>query len=167
MDVNVIGREPTPFDQAVVRAARAAVSEVDEHELPLLEDVLDPPRRLFPRWKSEAVGFGVDDAVHWVSPYAVAAALWYSRIWYDETKSVVESRTRKFVRALLRQEAPPEVEPPAPVAHTGLTGEQLSGHVRAVHQYAVALGLDEARAEVLAKAMVGALLDPPGDTPGG
>ncbi|WP_327040048.1 hypothetical protein OG400_19115 [Micromonospora ureilytica] len=150
-------RESTAFDLAVVRAARAAVLAVEPAELPLLEDLLDPPRQLF-RWRRpDTVGFGVEDAVHWATPYAVAAALWYAKVWIDEGKSLVEERTRDVVRELLqrRQQAAP---PTPPSARTPLAAHDRAAHVRMVRDWAVQLGMEDVRADLLAHAVVGALL---------
>ena len=148
----------TAFDQAVTRAARAAVAASEPAELELLEDMLDPPRRLF-RWPgTEAVGFGAADLVHWASPYAIAAAIWYGRIWYDEGKSVVESRTRKLVRKLLDGKKAAEVEPPRRPEGVRLTPEQQRVHIATVKKYVVVLGMEEAQADLLARAIVGALV---------
>lgn len=153
----------TVFDHAIVQAARVAVTATEPAELELLEDMLDPPRKLF-RWPGgDAVGFGAADLVHWASPYAIAAAIWYGRIWYDEGKSVVESRTRKLVSKLLAGKKTAEVEPPRRPEGVQLTPEQQRAHIAIVKRYVVVLGMDEAQAELLARAIVGSLITGAGE----
>ncbi|WP_306204353.1 hypothetical protein [Actinoplanes sp. RD1] len=151
-------RKPSPFDEAVTRAARAAVQATDPDEMPLLDDLLDPPRHLF-RWRRpDAVGFGVDDAVHWVSPYALAAALWFGRTVFDEGRSVVEERTRATVRNLLQRKKTDVPTAERATAGTRPVAAEHAEHVEQVRDYAISLGLDPQRAEILAEAVVGSIL---------
>lgn len=139
---------------------------IDRAELPLLDEILDPPRQIF-RWRRpDTVGFGVEDAVQWASPYVVAAALWYGTVLFDEAKSVVEERTRATVRKLTRRKTV-KVAPPEIADGARLTEAERTEHVQRVRAYAVSLGLDETRAALLADAVVGSMLreqaEPVGD----
>ena len=49
----------------------------------------------------------MSDVVQWTSPYVVAAATWYAKIWYDEGKSIVEARTRKMIARISKKALPP------------------------------------------------------------
>ncbi|MFD6696498.1 hypothetical protein [Micromonospora aurantiaca (nom. illeg.)] len=153
-----MARKLSAFDVAVANAARAAVGSVQPAELPLLEDILNPPREYF-RWRrSDVIGFGVEDAVHWASPYAVAAALWYGRIWFDEGKSIIEERTRGYIRRLTDRQKVEVSSPRRPAPSQRPSEAEHGEHVRLVYQYVVSLGMDDGRAELLAQAIVEAIL---------
>lgn len=152
-------RKLSAFDMAVVNAARAAVISVQPEELPLLEDILNPPREYF-RWRrSDVIGFGVEDAAHWASPYAVAAALWYGRIWFSEGKSIIEERTRGYIRRLADRQNAGVAPPRRPAPSQRPSEGEHAEHVRLVCQYVVSLGMDS-RAELLAQVVVEAILRP-------
>lgn len=151
-------RDQSPFDVAVRRAARAAVLAAEPAELPLLDDILNPPRQFF-RWRrQDAVGFGLDDAIQWASPYAVAAAIWYGKIVFEEGKSVVEERTKATVSKLLRRKNADVSPPPTVSPGERLTSTEVAEHVQRVRDYSISLGLDEKRAALLADAVVGSML---------
>jgi hypothetical protein len=152
----------TAYDHAVLLASRAGVAAAAPEETHFLEDLLEPPPRRLPWQRSRPLDVGVSDVVDYVSPIAIAATLWYGGILFDEAKSVVEGRTRDLVRRLLSRRGTGEgaaPDRPAPVAPIALTPAQRKAHVALVKRYAIPLGLDEQRAEVLARAIVGSMAD--------
>ena len=150
----------TPYDYAVVQAAKAAIQAVAPAELPLLEDMLDPPRRLFRRRRSDSVGFGVDNAVHWLAPSVIAISLWYGRIWFDEGKSVIEARTRDLLsKGFSKVLGVKKIEEqPQPPTNGALTPQKIIQDIQAARTLLVSLGYDDRRAELTARAVVTAII---------
>ncbi|MFC4851869.1 hypothetical protein [Actinophytocola glycyrrhizae] len=147
----------TTIDGVIAEAARAAVSAMRPNELPILEDILDPPhRRLF--GNSDSVGFGVGELTEWVSPVCVAVVTWYARIWYTEGKSQIEKRTRKWISRRISRGGDEEPTPPAR-PELPMTSTQLEAHADEVARFAVTLGLDKRSAQLLGKAVVGAVVE--------
>lgn len=145
------------FDEVAKAAAHDAVEAASPHEVDLLADLLNPPRRW---WGSRAVGFGSADTVQWVSPFVVAAVAWYGRIWFDEGKSAVEAHGRKLARKLARRLAGnPDPEPVRPRPMEPMSAVTIEEHIRQVRQYLAVLGLDDIRAELIARAVVARFVD--------
>lgn len=132
------------YDRVVEEVSRDVIGELKPSERNLVEDVLALRHRRRRLRTSRAVGFGVPEAVDFLSYSVVGAVSWYAWIWFDEFKSVVESRTRRFARKTFRkildrksdQDAP---TPPVRPKGTDLSPEELSEHQSAVKSYLVVI----------------------------
>lgn len=143
------------YGRVVEEVSRDVIGELKPSERNLVEDVLALRHRRRRLRTSRAVGFGVPEAVDFLSEPVVAAVGWYARIWFDEGKSVVESGTRRLVRKLRNRKGDQDAPtPPARPKGIDLSPEELSEHVRAVKLFMVAMGLDEAKADPAAAAIV-------------
>ncbi|MCX4390843.1 hypothetical protein OG777_28500 [Micromonospora peucetia] len=142
--------------ELVVDAAHAAVRRLAPEELPIFDEVAAGWRRQLskggPTWSvpQGGVGFGIDVTLLTELVLQVVAAAVGEVLVLGATAARVGLLRRR------RRElpAPPEAGP-------GLDSTQARRLREACHRHAVALGLDPARAELLADAAVGAMVDPP------
>ncbi|MER7419411.1 hypothetical protein ABT346_21955 [Micromonospora peucetia] len=142
--------------ELVVDAAHAAVRRLAPEELPIFDEVAAGWRRQLSKGRTTwsvpqgGVGFGIDTTLLTeVVLQVVAAAVGEVLVLGATTARVGLLRRRR--REL---PTPPEARP-------GLDPNQARRLREACHRHAVALGLDSARAELLADAAVGAMVDPP------
>lgn len=142
------------FDRAVASASRITVAALQPEELPVLEELLDPPRRLLPWRRSGVAGFGIGDVVEWVSPSVVMAALWYGRALFDPAGSLIEKRTRKTIGGLSRRRHRPVTPPTGPA----IGDSERAEHTRMVRDLLVSADFDADRALFTADMIVGELL---------
>lgn len=140
----------------VVGAAHAAVRRIAPEELPVFDEVAADWRRQLSKGRVSwsvpqgGVGFGIDvTLVTELALQVVAAAV-------GEVLVIGAATVRAGLLRRRRRElpAPPDAPP-------GLDPEQARRLREACHRHAVALGLDAGRAELLADAAVGAMVDPP------
>lgn len=140
----------------VVGAAHAAVRRIAPEELPVFDEVAADWRRQLSKGRVSwsvpqgGVGFGIDvTLVTELALQVVAAAV-------GEVLVIGAATVRAGLLRRRRRElpAPPDARP-------GLDPEQVRRLREACHRHAVALGLDAGRAELLADAAVGAMVDPP------
>ncbi|MGK5519021.1 hypothetical protein ACSNN9_06635 [Micromonospora sp. URMC 107] len=140
----------------VVGAAHAAVSRIAPEELAVFDEVAAGWRRQLSKGSASwsvpqgGVGFGIDvTLVSELALQVVAAAV-------GEVLVLGAATVRAGLLRRRRRElpAPPDARP-------GLDPEQARRLREACHRHALALGLDAGRAELLADAAVGAMVDPP------
>lgn len=139
----------------VVDAAHAAVRRIAAEELPIFDEVAAGWRRQLSKGRVSwsvpqgGVGFGIDTTLLTELVLQVVAAAVGEVL-------VLGATTARFGLRRRRRElpAPPDARP-------GLDAAQARRLREACHRHAVTLGLDPARAELLADAAVGAMLDPP------
>ncbi|MEU4779386.1 hypothetical protein [Micromonospora sp. NPDC023633] len=139
----------------VVGAAHAAVSRIAPEELPVFDEVAADWRRQLSKgsvgWSVPpgGVGFGIDvTLVTELVLQVVAAAVGEVLVLGAATVRAGLLRRRRELPA------PPDARP-------GLDPAQARRLREACHRHALALGLDAGRAELLADAAVGAMVDPP------
>ncbi|MEW2379600.1 hypothetical protein AB0883_26345 [Micromonospora sp. NPDC047812] len=140
----------------VVGAAHAAVRRIAPEELPVFDEVAAGWRRQLSKgrvsWSvpQDGVGFGLDVTLLTELVLQVVAAA-VGEVLVIGATTVQAGLLRRRRREL---PAPPDARP-------GLDPEQARRLREACHRHAVALGLDAGRAELLADAAVGAMVDPP------
>jgi hypothetical protein len=157
------------YEQAVQDVVTGVIGEMEPSEQQLVTDMLRHRSTRRGKRESAAVGFGVGDAADFLSPYVIAATLWYAKLWFDEGKSAVESRTRRRVQAIFnrkRNTVEPSQLPPRPAGRE-IAPDELMQHYDAVRAFVVAMGLDDAKADLLASAVVGRMITVVGRSPGG
>ncbi|MEU4639385.1 hypothetical protein [Micromonospora sp. NPDC023814] len=142
----------------VVDAARAAVRRIAAEELPIFDEVAAGWRRQMSKGRVSwsvpqgGVGFGIDTTLLTELVLQVVAAAVGEVLVLGATTARVGLLRRR------RRELP---APPG--ARPGLDSAQARRLREACHRHALALGLDPNRAELLADAAVGAMVDPPDD----
>lgn len=148
--------------QLVLALARAAVERAAPEELPLFPAtgaafVADPDAVERRVEREETLGFGIEIAAA-LAPYALAVARAVIKFVYEQVAAAAREEGEKAIREKVKAifarlgGKKPDTEVPA------LSPEQL-GEVRATAiAKARELGLDEARGNLLADAMVGTLV---------
>lgn len=140
--------------------ARRVVARVAPEELPAFA-LLSRPRARAPRVRDTPLGSGLDEMVGAVTPVGVLVSGWALTAVAGGAAEEIKNRSMRLTRSLLdrlpqrtrRRAETEEVE----VAVEALSADQL-GRVRAsVQAKAVALGMPEDQAGVLADAVVGEL----------
>ncbi|MEH1098272.1 hypothetical protein [Micromonospora sp. CPCC 205561] len=139
----------------VVDAAHAAVRRIAPEELPVFDEVAAGWRRQLSTggvsWSvpQGGVGFGIDvTLVTELVLQVVAAAVGEVLVLGATTVRAGLLRRRREL-------------PAPPDTRAGLDPEQARRLREACHRHALALGLDAGRAELLADAAVGAMVEPP------
>lgn len=153
-------------DQAAARElAREALTTASPDELPILDETADlyfadPARAIAPGRGEGTVGFGLELAL--LGPYvvhaAVAAIRWLASVVADSAKEEGADAVRTGVRQLIDRLAGRHTDAtPHPLA---LSDEDVARLRAVTRTSAASAGLDDARAGLVADAVVGALLRP-------
>jgi hypothetical protein len=155
----------TDEDEAAAALARRAVAETAPEELPLFRATSqayfdDPERALSARGgRDEMLGFGVEAAVVLVTPVALDVAKTVVAFVVARVRAIVEreagaviDRTAEGVLARFRGGGEPAGE-----AAPELSKQQLAEVRQLAYERALALDLPDAKAGLLADALVGSL----------
>lgn len=166
----------TVDDEELVRElAQIALSQVAPEELAIFDETADeffadPDAVLAPQHRDEAVGFGLDAAL--ATPFVLAVVM--PVIHYlvstvadaakDEASTTVKSLVKRLFRRLGNDAEAPKAKPPGGEVRKpgddddGLTADEAA-QVRAIaYDRALAVGLPEAQARLLADAVGGGVL---------
>lgn len=141
--------------------ARLAAQDAAPEELVLFDDTAaeywaDPQAVLDPARRDEAVGFGLDAAL--VTPLLISIAMPVVRYLADQIGAAVKDAAGPSLSVRLRRLLGlPAATPTAP-ATPALTAEQVARVRTVARDQALALGLPEERAGLLADAIAGRAL---------
>jgi hypothetical protein len=127
--------------------AEDVLRDIAPDELPILHQMASPPR-LLDKFRSGAVGYGIETELVIVAPYVLLMITWARSIVVSEGKPIVEKRLRKLTRRVLRAE--PSTLPAIPIEP-----DDPAAIKEAVRTYGKALGLAEDKAALLADAVIG------------
>ena len=142
--------------------AELALEQAAPEELALFPETVDeyfrdPEAALHPRQREEAVGFGLELAL--VTPYLLAIATYVVKMLASIVEQSVQEELKPSVAQLVHrlfrkgQETATGQNGPAPLTATQLRDVRDSAYHRGID-----LGLDEARATLLADSVVGHLV---------
>lgn len=145
--------------------ARPAVASAGPEELPLLEATAAAARRPWARWRAsrseEMLGFGWDESLPAVTMAALGAAqsvlVYLASLAGDSLRDEASAAVRDRLRALLHRRARRRAVRRSPALDTPLDPDQLRRVREIAIDKAYDLGLDRARAELVADAIVGRL----------
>jgi hypothetical protein len=153
-----------PFElenELAAELAQLALEESAPHELDVFPEVAaeyfaDPEAVLNPARREEDIGFGLEFAL--LTPYVLSVAVAVVRFLAALVGETVKEESKpvlaRLVRQLLRRPGAAGADPPS--AHLS---EQQARQVREVaYVNAKGLGLDDARATLLADSIVGGVL---------
>jgi len=142
---------PKDITDADIECARQVLRRIAPSELPVLQELA---RRTSwrDRLRSGSLGYGWTDGAAIVTPYAILACTWARSVVLDEAKEITERRLRSATRRLLRG-GEKKVDPPS-VGGKSVQSAELEEHIVG---YAIALGLDSAKAKVLGRAVLATL----------
>ena len=154
-------------NQVAADLARDLVNQVAPEEMPLFratsEAYFKDPQRVLKEHtgKDEMLGFGTGEVIFLVTPVAVAVSVEVVRFVTEEVGKSFKAESSAFVAALVKsvfKKYRPILEREARPTASPLTPEQL----REIHVIALTkarqLKLSEARAKILADALVGDLV---------
>jgi hypothetical protein len=155
-------------EQAAARElAREALATASPDELPILDETADlyfddPAAALEPGRGEGTVGFGLELAL--LGPFvvhaAVAAVRWLASVVADSAQEEGAEAVRQGVRALIGRLAGRHPEPGGAPHALALSDADVARLRAVTRSSATSAGLDEARAGLVADAVVGALLRP-------
>ena len=152
-------------EELISLLAERALEQAAPEELALFPETADeyfrdPDAALNPRQRDEAVGFGLELAM--LTPYVLAVAKPVVRLLAslleESLAEELKPSVAQLVRRLLRTGAP-AAEPGAAAADAAVLDVAQMRRLRATaYDRGIALGLDEARATLLADSVVGGLV---------
>ncbi len=160
--------QPTPVDDQSMRAltdelAHLVLNEVAPEELALYPETAeeyyaDPQALLNPKRREEALGFGLELAM--ITPVVISVAgtvlQWLANNAIEAAIKEASPSVLSYLRGLFRHGDKKNEKPAAP--KVALTADQAK-QVRAVaYQQALAIGLEPARAGLIADSTAGALV---------
>lgn len=159
--------QPGVEQQLVTELAALVLEQTAPEELAVLSETAqeyfaDPQAVLDPKRRDEALGFGLEVAL--LGPYILAVAIpvvkYLASIVADGMQDAATPLVADLVRRLFRRRgdgaAPPAAGHPAPPA--ALTADQGRLIRDATYERALALGLPDVQAGVLADAVAGGLI---------
>jgi len=163
-----MGNDAMSGDEARALASELAALSLEDaapEELVLFPEVAeeyfrDPDGVLNAQGRDEAVGFGLDVAM--LTPYALAVVVpvirFLASVVEETAKEEVRISLAERIRKLFRRDAdePPEADDAAPAL--ALSREQVRAVRQTAFDQARGLGVDDARAGLLADSLVGRLV---------
>ncbi|MGH4011727.1 MAG: hypothetical protein ACRDTH_26770 [Pseudonocardiaceae bacterium] len=158
--------QPDIEQQLVTELAALVLEQIAPEELGVLDDTAqeyfaDPQATMDPRRRDEPLGFGIDIAL--LGPYVLAIATpvitYLGSLVAQEVQEATKPLVADLVRRLFRRPSS-DAAPITASASSGLvlTPEQGRWIRDTTHERALALGVPDAQAGVLADAVVGGLL---------
>jgi hypothetical protein len=153
----------SPEDAAVVEVARELVARTAPQELPLFPATStayldDPDSVLQPKERGDdMLGFGVEAAVVLLTPAALEIAKSVVKFLAAQVRGALEQETGDAIAERIHTLLHPSAGGRGAAAPTRLTEEQLAQVHELALEKARALDLPEAKAGLLADAMVGSL----------
>jgi hypothetical protein len=148
-------------DQLIKKIAHDVMERVAPEELPTFtgtaEAYFENPKRVLGTHKEDMLGFGLDAAIVYLTPFVLAIT---TDVIKDIVEPTIKEKLRKMITALIRHifkgcrssKDGPKIPLPT------LLPEQRAQLRQRIREKARQLGLEEAKAELLADAVLGSLI---------